>query len=34
MCLVKADLAAFWKRYRKHAEGVNGITNEALRDGF
>jgi len=32
--LAKADLAAFWKWYRKHAKGVNGITNEALRDGF
>jgi hypothetical protein len=32
--LAEADLAAFWKRYRKHAEGVNGITSEALRDGF
>jgi hypothetical protein len=25
---------AFWKRYRKCAEGVNGITSEAFRDGF
>jgi hypothetical protein len=32
--LAKADPATFWKRYHKHAEGVNGITNEALRDGF
>jgi hypothetical protein len=32
--LAKADPAAFWKRYRKCVEGVNGITNEALRDGF
>jgi hypothetical protein len=32
--LAKADPAAFWKRYRKRAEGVNGITSEALRDGF
>jgi len=32
--LVKADPATFWKRYRKHAEGVNGITSEAFRDGF
>jgi hypothetical protein len=32
--LVKADPATFWKRYRKRAEGVNGITSEALRDGF
>ncbi len=32
--LAKAYPAAFWKRYRKHAEGVNGITSEALRDGF
>jgi hypothetical protein len=32
--LVKADPAVFWKRYRKRAEGVNGITNEALREGF
>ncbi len=28
------DPAAFWKWYRKRAEGVNGITSEALRDGF
>jgi hypothetical protein len=32
--LAKADPVAFWKRYRKRAEGVNGITSEALRDGF
>jgi len=32
--LAKADLVAFWKRYRKRVEGVNGITSEALRDGF
>ncbi len=32
--LAKAEPASFWKRYRKHAEGVNGITSEALRDGF
>ncbi len=32
--LVKADLVAFWKRYCKRAEGVNGITSETLRDGF
>jgi hypothetical protein len=32
--LMKADLAAFWKRYRKRTEGVNGITSETLRDGF
>ncbi len=32
--LAKADPAAFWKWYRKRAEGVNGITSEALRDGF
>jgi hypothetical protein len=32
--LAKADPASFWKRYRKHAEGVNGITSKALRDGF
>jgi hypothetical protein len=32
--LAKADHAAFWKRYRKRTEGVNGITNKALRDGF
>jgi hypothetical protein len=32
--LAKADLAAFWKRYRKRVEGVNGITSKALRDGF
>jgi len=32
--LAKGDPASFWKRYRKHAKGVNGITSEALRDGF
>ncbi len=32
--LAKADLVAFWKQYRKCAKGVNGITSEALRDGF
>jgi len=32
--LAKADFVAFWKRYCKRAEGVNGITSEALRDGF
>ncbi len=32
--LAKADPAAFWKWYRKRTEGVNGITSEALRDGF
>jgi len=32
--LAKTDVATFWKRYRKRAEGVNGITSEALRDGF
>jgi hypothetical protein len=32
--LAKADLVVFWKRYRKRAKGINGITNEALRDGF
>jgi len=32
--LTKADLVAFWKQYCKHVEGVNGITSEALRDGF
>jgi len=32
--LMKADLAAFWKWYRKRTEGVNGITSETLRDGF
>jgi hypothetical protein len=32
--LAKADPIAFWKRYRKRAKGVNGITNKALRDGF
>jgi len=32
--LVKADPASFWKRYRKHVKGVNGITSKALRDGF
>ncbi len=29
--LAKVDPAAFWKRYRKHGEGVNGITSKALR---
>jgi hypothetical protein len=32
--LAKADPAAFWKRYHKRVEGVNGITSEALKDGF
>jgi hypothetical protein len=32
--LAKADPAAFWKRYCKRAEGVNGITSKALRDGY
>jgi hypothetical protein len=32
--LTKADPATFWKRYYKHIEGVNGITSEALKDGF
>jgi len=32
--LAKADPVAFWKRYRKCIEGVNGITNKALRYGF
>jgi hypothetical protein len=32
--LAKADPATFWKWYYKRAEGVNGITSEALRDGF
>jgi hypothetical protein len=32
--LTKADSAAFWKRYGKSAEGVNGITSKALRDNF
>jgi hypothetical protein len=32
--LMKADPIAFWKRYRKRAEGVNGITSEAFKDGF
>jgi exonuclease III len=32
--LAKADPAAFWKRYRKRAEGVKGISSEALREGF
>jgi GH43 family beta-xylosidase len=32
--LTKADPVAFWKRYRKSVEGVNGITSEALMDGF
>jgi hypothetical protein len=29
-----SDPATFWKRYYKHIEGVNGITSEALKDGF
>ncbi len=32
--LAKVDPVAFWKWYRKRAEGVNGITSEAFRDGF
>jgi hypothetical protein len=32
--LAKADPVAFWKRYRKRVEGVNGITSKAIRDGF
>jgi hypothetical protein len=32
--LAKGDPAPFWKRYRKRVVGVNGITNEAFRDGF
>jgi hypothetical protein len=32
--LAKANLATFWKRYHKRVEGVNGITSEALKDGF
>ncbi len=32
--LAKVDPVAFWKRYRKRAEGVNGITSGALRDAF
>jgi len=32
--LAKANPVAFWKRYYKRAEGVNGITSEAFRDGF
>jgi hypothetical protein len=32
--LAKADPTAFWKRYRKRTEGVNGITSEVLKDGF
>jgi hypothetical protein len=32
--LAKVDPVTFWKRYRKRAEGVNGITSEALKDGF
>jgi hypothetical protein len=32
--LARANPVAFWKRYRKRVEGVNGITSEALRDGF
>jgi hypothetical protein len=32
--LAKADPVAFWKQYCKRAEGVNGITNEVLKDGF
>jgi hypothetical protein len=32
--LTKVDHATFWKWYHKRAQGVNGIINEALRDGF
>jgi hypothetical protein len=32
--LTKANPTAFWKRYRKRVEGVNGITNKALRESF
>jgi hypothetical protein len=32
--LTKADPTTFLKRYRKRTEGVNGITSEALMDGF
>jgi hypothetical protein len=32
--LAKANPASFWKRYCKRTKGVNGITNEALRDGY
>jgi hypothetical protein len=32
--LAKVDPVAFWKRYCKRVKGVNGITSEALRDGF
>jgi len=32
--LAKVDPATFWKRYCKRAEGVNGITSEAFRNGF
>jgi hypothetical protein len=32
--LTKADPATFWKWYHKRVEGVNGITSEALGDGF
>jgi len=32
--LAKTDPVTFWKRYCKRVEGVNGITSEALRDGF
>jgi len=32
--LAKANPVAFWKRFRKRVEGVNGITSKALRDGF
>jgi len=31
--LAKVNPTTFWKWYRKHAKGVNGITNKALRDG-
>ncbi len=32
--LAKANPATFWKRYRKCAKGVNGISSEALKDGI
>ncbi len=32
--LAKVDPVAFWKQYCKRTKGVNGVTSEALRDGF
>ena len=32
--LAEAEPGTFWRRFRKRAEGVKGITSQALRDGF